>query len=48
MKPLTAVIGQEAPIILPPQSQRVDHEAELAIGSVVAGVDSDGEAMQQV
>lgn len=31
LKPSTAVVGPEAVIQLPPQSQRVEHEAELAI-----------------
>ena len=31
LKPTTALIGPLEPIILPPQSQRVDYEAELAI-----------------
>jgi len=31
LKPPTAVIGPGAAIILPPQSQRVEHEGELAI-----------------
>jgi 2-keto-4-pentenoate hydratase/2-oxohepta-3-ene-1,7-dioic acid hydratase in catechol pathway len=31
MKPLSAMIGPEEPIILPPQSQQVEHEAELAV-----------------
>ncbi len=31
MKPPTAVIGPGEPIVLPPQSQRVEHEAELAV-----------------
>jgi len=30
-KPPSAVIGPDAPIVLPPQSERVDHEAELAV-----------------
>lgn len=30
-KPTTAVIGQNDPIILPPQSKQVEHEAELAV-----------------
>ncbi len=30
-KPSTAVIGAGEPIILPPQSQQVEHEAELAV-----------------
>ncbi len=29
LKPQSAVIGHEQPILLPPQSQRVEHEAEL-------------------
>lgn len=31
LKPSTAVIGQGEPILLPPGTSRVDHEAELAI-----------------
>lgn len=31
LKPPSAVIGVGEPIILPPQSQRVEHEAELAV-----------------
>lgn len=31
MKPSTAVIGPEDPIRLPPESERVDHEGELAV-----------------
>jgi 2-keto-4-pentenoate hydratase/2-oxohepta-3-ene-1,7-dioic acid hydratase in catechol pathway len=31
MKPLSAVIGPDQTIFLPPQSQRVEHEAELAV-----------------
>lgn len=31
LKPNTSVIGPDAPIILPPQSSRVEHEAELAV-----------------
>ena len=31
MKPPSAIIGPDEPIILPPQSQKVEHEAELAI-----------------
>jgi 2-keto-4-pentenoate hydratase/2-oxohepta-3-ene-1,7-dioic acid hydratase in catechol pathway len=31
MKPSTSVIGPNDPIVLPPQSERVDHEAELAV-----------------
>jgi len=31
MKPPSAVIGPDENIILPPQSQQVDHEAELAV-----------------
>jgi 2-keto-4-pentenoate hydratase/2-oxohepta-3-ene-1,7-dioic acid hydratase in catechol pathway len=31
LKPSTSVIGPGDPIVLPPQSARVDHEAELAI-----------------
>ncbi len=31
MKPSTSVIGPETPIVYPPQSRRVDYEAELAV-----------------
>lgn len=31
LKPSTSVIGPGEPILLPPQSQRVDYEAELAV-----------------
>jgi 2-keto-4-pentenoate hydratase/2-oxohepta-3-ene-1,7-dioic acid hydratase in catechol pathway len=31
LKPSTSVIGPEEPIVYPPQSQRVDYEAELAV-----------------
>jgi 2-keto-4-pentenoate hydratase/2-oxohepta-3-ene-1,7-dioic acid hydratase in catechol pathway len=31
LKPPTAVIGHQATIVLPPQSQQVEHEAELAV-----------------
>jgi len=31
LKPPSAVIGPEQPIVLPPQSQQVEHEAELAV-----------------
>ncbi len=31
LKPPSAVIGPGQPILLPPQSQRVEHEAELAV-----------------
>jgi 2-keto-4-pentenoate hydratase/2-oxohepta-3-ene-1,7-dioic acid hydratase in catechol pathway len=31
LKPPSAVIGPEEPIVVPPQSQRVEHEGELAI-----------------
>lgn len=46
LKPNTAVIGPGHPIVLPPQSTRVEHEAELAvvIGQVarnVPAVDAD-------
>jgi 2-keto-4-pentenoate hydratase/2-oxohepta-3-ene-1,7-dioic acid hydratase in catechol pathway len=30
-KPPSAVIGPDAPIVLPPQSERVEHEAELCL-----------------
>ncbi|MBW8010992.1 MAG: DUF2437 domain-containing protein [Chloroflexi bacterium] len=31
LKPPSSLIGHEEPIILPPQSQQVEHEAELAV-----------------
>lgn len=31
LKPPTAIVGPGAPVLLPPQSQRVEHEAELAV-----------------
>lgn len=31
LKPPSAVIGPQDPIVLPPQSQQVEHEAELAV-----------------
>ncbi|MBI4638344.1 MAG: fumarylacetoacetate hydrolase family protein [Candidatus Rokubacteria bacterium] len=31
LKPVSALIGPDDPIVYPPQSRRVDHEAELAI-----------------
>ncbi|MBN2113723.1 MAG: fumarylacetoacetate hydrolase family protein [Acidimicrobiia bacterium] len=31
LKPATAVIGPEAPIVLPPEAEEVHHEAELAV-----------------
>jgi 2-keto-4-pentenoate hydratase/2-oxohepta-3-ene-1,7-dioic acid hydratase in catechol pathway len=31
LKPPSAVIGPHAPIVLPPQSQQVEHEGELAV-----------------
>jgi 2-keto-4-pentenoate hydratase/2-oxohepta-3-ene-1,7-dioic acid hydratase in catechol pathway len=31
LKPPTAIIGPDDPIVLPPQSKRVEHEAELAV-----------------
>ncbi len=31
LKPVSALIGPEDPIVLPPQSTRVEHEAELAV-----------------
>jgi 2-keto-4-pentenoate hydratase/2-oxohepta-3-ene-1,7-dioic acid hydratase in catechol pathway len=31
LKPPSAVIGPQAPIVLPPQSRQVEHEAELAV-----------------
>jgi len=31
LKPPSAIIGPEDPIIIPPQSQQVEHEAELAV-----------------
>ena len=42
LKPNTAVIGPDAPIVLPPWSRRVHHEGELAvvIGSPAKNVDA--------
>jgi 2-keto-4-pentenoate hydratase/2-oxohepta-3-ene-1,7-dioic acid hydratase in catechol pathway len=31
LKPVSALIGPDDPIVLPPQSARVEHEAELAV-----------------
>lgn len=31
LKPSSAIVGPDDPIVLPPQSERVEHEAELAI-----------------
>jgi 2-keto-4-pentenoate hydratase/2-oxohepta-3-ene-1,7-dioic acid hydratase in catechol pathway len=31
LKPPTSIIGQQASILVPPQSQQVEHEAELAV-----------------
>ena len=31
LKPVSAIIGPDDPIVLPPQSTRVEHEAELAV-----------------
>ncbi|HNT23038.1 MAG TPA: fumarylacetoacetate hydrolase family protein [Anaerolineales bacterium] len=31
IKPVSSVIGHEQPILIPPQSQQVEHEAELAV-----------------
>ena len=31
LKPATAVIGPEAPVVLPPEAEEVHHEAELAV-----------------
>jgi 2-keto-4-pentenoate hydratase/2-oxohepta-3-ene-1,7-dioic acid hydratase in catechol pathway len=31
LKPISAVVGPDDPIVLPPQSTRVEHEAELAV-----------------
>lgn len=31
LKPPSSVIGPDAPILLPPQSERVEHEGELAV-----------------
>ena len=44
LKPSTSVIGPEEPIIYPPQSHRVDYEAELAvvIGRRASRVSADG------
>jgi 2-keto-4-pentenoate hydratase/2-oxohepta-3-ene-1,7-dioic acid hydratase in catechol pathway len=43
LKPSTSVIGPGDPVPLPPQSRRVDHEAELAvvIGRVCRGITED-------
>ena len=43
LKPSTSVIGPGDPVPLPPQSRRVDHEAELAVvmGRVCRGVAED-------
>lgn len=40
LKPATSVIGPGAPVVYPPESSRVDHEAELAvvIGAVARNV----------
>lgn len=40
LKPNTAIIGPDYPIVLPPQSQQVEHEVELAvvIGQVARNV----------
>ncbi|HVL80836.1 MAG TPA: fumarylacetoacetate hydrolase family protein [Actinomycetota bacterium] len=49
LKPSTSVIGHRETILLPPQSERVDHEAELAvvIGRAARDLDPDeaGEAI---
>ncbi|WP_022886531.1 fumarylacetoacetate hydrolase family protein [Glaciibacter superstes] len=44
LKPNTAVIGPGDAIVLPPQSDRVEHEGELAviIGSIAKNVDAAG------
>ena len=46
LKPSTSVIGPGEAIVMPPQSQRVDHEAELAvvIGRATRGRTSGGRA----
>jgi len=31
LKPVSAIVGPDDPIVLPPQSARVEHEAELAV-----------------
>jgi 2-keto-4-pentenoate hydratase/2-oxohepta-3-ene-1,7-dioic acid hydratase in catechol pathway len=31
LKPVSAIVGPDDPIVLPPQSTRVEHEAELAV-----------------
>jgi 2-keto-4-pentenoate hydratase/2-oxohepta-3-ene-1,7-dioic acid hydratase in catechol pathway len=31
LKPVSAIIGPDDPIVLPPQSTRIEHEAELAV-----------------
>ena len=49
LKPSTSVIGPDEPIVLPPQSERVDHEAELGvvIGKAARNV-SAGDAPEHV
>jgi 2-keto-4-pentenoate hydratase/2-oxohepta-3-ene-1,7-dioic acid hydratase in catechol pathway len=49
LKPSTSVIGPGDTIVMPPQSQRVDHEAELAvvIGRATRGVRA-AEALEHV
>lgn len=43
LKPNTSVIGPEDAIVLPPQSERIEHEGELAviIGSIAKNVPAD-------
>lgn len=49
LKPNTSVIGPGDPIVLPPESERVDHEAELVvvIGSITRNVSAE-DAMSHV
>jgi len=47
LKPPSSVIGPEETIVLPPQSQRVEHEAELAIVIGKAGRWIAAEAVQE-
>jgi 2-keto-4-pentenoate hydratase/2-oxohepta-3-ene-1,7-dioic acid hydratase in catechol pathway len=50
MKPSSAVIAPGAPIVLPPVSQRVDHEGELAviIGRVARDLPADADPLSYV
>jgi 2-keto-4-pentenoate hydratase/2-oxohepta-3-ene-1,7-dioic acid hydratase in catechol pathway len=49
LKPTTSVIGPGEDIVMPPQSERVDHEGELAIviGKVARNV-SEGSALEAI